>query len=328
MRLTALIVVVSSLATVADGASAQDCDTYLLIDLGIAPGYTSSTGVDVNGSGQVLVGSWADGNLNMASLWTDLDGDGVVDPGEQPTFGSPGGGSSSPTEVNEGGIAVGFGTISGGIEDVAFRWTAAGGLQQLESLPGLWAQAHGINTLGVIVGKSRTVPLDQGGSRWHAVKWTNGAIEDISPVSSSIHTEAVAINTNGFILGASTSSPTTRWVLVDDDLYFFDGPNPKVTIGLNELGHVVGYVRESNSFWRAARWLWSGAGYTYAPMDGLPGYVNSFARDLNDAGVIVGSVSDPEARAVMWRSGVPIDLNDLLPKGSPWVLREAIDCCL
>ncbi len=49
-------------------------------------------------------------------------------------------------------------------------------------------------------------------------------------------------------------------------------------------------------------------------------------RDVNNVGDIVGDsvAPGPDLRACLWRNGSIIDLNDLLPANSGWVLRQAL----
>jgi uncharacterized membrane protein len=60
----------------------------------------------------------------------------------------------------------------------------------------------------------------------------------------------------------------------------------------------------------------------------LPGHTLSIATDINDCGDIVGYsqlTNDPLAgrNALLWREGIPYDLNDLILPGSGWTLNEA-----
>ena len=57
-----------------------------------------------------------------------------------------------------------------------------------------------------------------------------------------------------------------------------------------------------------------------------PGTLTSLARDINDRGEVVGSmnINPIGERAFLYRNGQLLDVNDLVPPGSPWTLREAV----
>lgn len=60
----------------------------------------------------------------------------------------------------------------------------------------------------------------------------------------------------------------------------------------------------------------------------VPAAIHSVANAINDDGWVVGQVeqiADIGLRAVLWRDGVVVDLNDYVPEGSGWVLTSAVD---
>jgi uncharacterized membrane protein len=298
---------------------------YELIDLGIAPGLNSSAGVAINALGHVAIGSWnSAGNptSNTAEFWNDLDGDGEVDANERVHMGFLGGGETFVKALNVQGRAVGW-SANGTGENVAFRWTPGGGLIAMESLPGIWAEAFDVNAAGVAVGRARNLPLGNSASRLHAAQWTaDGQVTDITPLTSSIHTYALRINDHGDILGGRGDN-NGAWVVRDGVRHFLPGSTPLAPTGLTETSDAIGYVRV-NSTWQACRWVWSGAAYQFVPLPPPPGFVDSFTSAVNEKGDIVGAVSNPEDRAVIWPGGGnAVDLNSLIPPGSGWVLRSA-----
>jgi hypothetical protein len=95
---------------------------------------------------------------------------------------------------------------------------------------------------------------------------------------------------------------------------------------INDAGVVIG---ECASSWDPVGddppfrgFVWTGG--IMQPLVPLAGDLGALGHDINGGSVIVGSSSKGEgARAVKWTSPMgrsPIDLNSLLPAGSPWLL--------
>ncbi len=60
--------------------------------------------------------------------------------------------------------------------------------------------------------------------------------------------------------------------------------------------------------------------------DGFPAAVNPCCKTINDRREIVGFMFNADftqQHAFLWKDGVMVDLNDLIPKGSPWILQSA-----
>jgi uncharacterized membrane protein len=56
--------------------------------------------------------------------------------------------------------------------------------------------------------------------------------------------------------------------------------------------------------------------------------VSGFAQDINDSGDVVGQLvvekhNDYDDLAILWSSGITVDLNTYLPRRSGWKLNEA-----
>jgi probable HAF family extracellular repeat protein len=89
---------------------------------------------------------------------------------------------------------------------------------------------------------------------------------------------------------------------------------PSSAEAINKRGQVVGTRDLPSGFFRAFVFQKG----SLADLGPLPGHNHSFARDINDHGVIVGmsfvsdfSGPDPTARAVLWRDSVVVDLGTL-----------------
>jgi probable HAF family extracellular repeat protein len=95
-----------------------------------------------------------------------------------------------------------------------------------------------------------------------------------------------------------------------------------VAFAINNAGQIVG---ESDPAGDATTYavLWQNGAITN--LGTLPGDVLSSASDINAQGQVVGSSCDANfnCRAFLWDHGVMMDLNSLIPPGSPLYLTEA-----
>jgi probable HAF family extracellular repeat protein len=114
----------------------------------------------------------------------------------------PGGGWSVAQGVSaDGSVVVGVAQNAAG-DDRAFRWTAAGGMQDLGG--GNQSRAWGVSADGsVVVGRARNAA-----GQWRAFRWTaEGGMEDLNTTYASLLT-------NGSILGeARAISPDGRYIV-------------------------------------------------------------------------------------------------------------------
>jgi probable HAF family extracellular repeat protein len=155
-----------------------------------------------------------------------------------------------------------------------------GVIQSLPTFPGdPDGFVNSINNKGQAVGGS--------GSCWnvfpavsiHALLWQNGNATNLGTLGGTLFSEAYAINERGQIAGASEMSGDT---------------SPYAPFG----GHIHAF------FWEKG---------VMKDLGALPGDTASFAVSLNNGGQAVGVGS----RAIIWRDGVAIDLNSLVP-GPPF----------
>lgn len=194
--------------------------------------------------------------------------------------------------VNDALEVVGYADTGAGGPSVAAFWTKAGGSWQITQLPSAGAapdgEARAINEAGVVVGSS-------GGQ--YATRWSRSGgtwiAEDLGALSAESGAVASGINDLGQIVGWSAAPRPDGWppewgppirafVWVDGEMTNLGAIGTdlhSVAMGVNELGHVVG---------------WSG------DPSGTP--TNPFGQ----------------TRACLYRDNQIYSLIDLIPAGSGW----------
>ena len=136
----------------------------------------------------------------------------------------------TPKAVNQHGVVVGEGPAH------AFFWS---GYRAVE-LPGVHGAALALNDRGTIVGTVE--PSD--GAQPHAVRWRDGAMEDLGTLGGS-YSKALGVNERDEIVGyAATSEDRSHAFLWRDgtmtDLGTLGGTESGAT-GINERGQVIGW---------------------------------------------------------------------------------------
>lgn len=217
----------------------------------------------------------------------------------------PGGHNSQAYWTNNQGQTAGFSET--GVQDncmapfQSFRyqavvWQPTGSIRQLSPFPGDTVSfAFGINDSGQVVGASGLCdstaipPIAPGGA--HAVLWQpNGSVVDLGNLGTNVANVASGINNAGVVVGNSLSD-------IDGTVHPFLWTS---ATGIQDLGAFGG---NGNAF------------LTVAPC----------CHTLNDKGEVVGFYIDLSGNmsAFHWQNGQMVDLNTLLPAGSPWYLIQA-----
>ena len=265
--------------------------------------------------------------------------------------------SSYGYAINDDGIAVGVSTYRYNEyvrDNRAVRWQ---GTQPVGLVPSdvISSGANAINARGEIVGSATTY-----GRSHHAVLLDGHGMHDLGTLGGS-YSAATAINAVGVIVGASdlsdrlgdlgsfvyrdgrmtslgtyTGARILAPTINDNDQIAATTPDNRLLLidanGTHDLGsgqaqaiNNRGLIVGSNVNNRSHAFSYRDG--TITDLGTLPGYAQSYALDINEAGTIVGTVNDfatsRDNRAVLFGGGQVIDLNTLIPGDSGWTLRFA-----
>jgi probable HAF family extracellular repeat protein len=213
------------------------------------------------------------------------------------------------------------GSCYGGPRAVAFRWSQAGGMEDLGTLPGsqFGSEAYGISGDGsVVVGAANAD---------RAFRWTAAAgMQDLGTLSGGTYAWGFAVSSNAQVITGLSGTATGEVGFVWTEsggmqaLQLIDGVEYSAGLALSANGAVVaGY---SGNF--AARWV-NGVG---SSLGVAPGGSFSVAYAISGNGQVLGGASDNAAGdpvATIWTEGLGmVDLNTYLPTIgvdlSGWVL--------
>jgi len=236
-------------------------------DLGLAPGWTGGTAVDLDESGRVA-GLAATDVGQRAALWTvSVNAAGAVQVLSRESLGTlPDGGSSAAFGMNNLAQVVGYAYYPASGPNRAVLWTRTPTgwmIEDLGVLPGDYAStAYGVNDQGQVVG----VSMPQQGC-FHAVLWTtqNGKLTGTRALEmpGGCPAEAWAINDQGQVVGRLRNNGKDEagmWTLAADGSTTGIkslGRLSSLAIGLSStvggLVEVVGLSRATNED-RATLW--------------------------------------------------------------------------
>jgi probable HAF family extracellular repeat protein len=261
-------------------------------------------------------------------------------------LGTMGGYESAAITLNNRGQVVGFALnatpdpfsmfylpSAAGTQTRAFLWDERSGMQDLGTLGGPDAQAGFINERGQIAGASYTnfTPNDTTGvPTLDPFLWRGGKMVDLGTLGGTVGFPN-ALNNRGQVVGQSNLAGDQTyhpflWTNSEpmQDLGTLGGNNAAAT-AINDAGEVIGSSdlpggQASHAFLWTKKEGITDLGTVYGDACSDPGAINS-------AGQIAGAsrgcdYSDQEA--VLWENGEAIDLNTLVPLGSPMYLTRAL----
>ncbi len=235
--------------------------------------------------------------------------------------------------LNDAGQVAGY--FSGqffGSTNVAFSWSASGGLVLLGSIGGNSVQPLAMNSSGQIVGVAED---NSGYSIRRPFTWTASTGIKILGGTSLFDPSgwALAVNGLGQLAGyrsAGLNLQAYLWATngVPTALGFLPGDTSSQANGINDPGTVVGQSWGGTNGTRA--FLWNAqTGLSLIPVP--PAFSNGSktsvnVKSINNAGVAVGNAAAPGnalPQAWAWAGGAMTNLNDLIPSNSGWVLSDA-----
>jgi probable HAF family extracellular repeat protein len=221
-------------------------------------GFSMATGINAV---RRVVGQFGSPN-GKAFRWQD----GVVR-----SLGTLGGTSSSASAIS-GGRIVGWSFNASG-QQRGFLWQS-GVMTNLGTLGGDFSTANGINSLGQVVGSSRTA----GSNSILAFVWENGVMTNVGVG------EAYGINRNGWIVGARPNPRTTRSLEPLPTLWKPSATPPATPVGSILVGNNWFYSERNGSVrptvdtvpvGTTVTWEWINQGGHNVRSIGSPGFTSS-----------------------------------------------------
>ncbi len=195
-------------------------------------------------------------------------------------------------------------------------------ITDLGTLGGSHNRAYDINRAGWIAGASSLL----GDKRVHAFLYRDGDFTDLGTLGGR-NSHAYGLNAAGRVVGCALTAGKAQRAFLHDGDRMHDlgtlGGGESIAWDLNDAGLIVGCSRVPGGAKHA--FLHDGA---HMHDLGTLGDRDATALRINAAGLVVGYAcafrgKEEDSRALLWRDGAPIDLNDLLPSGSGWTLTQA-----
>jgi probable HAF family extracellular repeat protein len=287
--------------------------SYRVIDLGVLPGGSSTTGLDINNDGRVAGYSRVDFVRDDAFVST-RNGKKLI------ALGTLGGLNATASAVNDAGQVTGASDLKNTILSPSHAFLYKDGqMTDLGTLGGRSSGGGGINSNGDVAGSSSLAGSED---IYHAFVYRNGSMTDLGTLGGNT-SGAAGINDAGQITGTSDKDGTSRAFLYSNgtmrDIGTLGGGNVSFGNAINGKGHVVGESEIAGGERRAFL-------YRNNRMRDLGTLGNySTALGINSQDWVVGwSQVSFQPRAFLYRNGRMEDLNDLID-AADWELLEARD---
>jgi probable HAF family extracellular repeat protein len=197
----------------------------------------------INDRGQIAGASFTNSIVNPATGLPTLDPF-LWEHGRMHDLGTLGGTLGFSTIVNNRGQVAGQSNLAGDVDAHAFLWER-GTMTDLGTLGGTFSTPLWLNDAGEVVGLATT----PGDPTFHASQWTNGAITDLGTLDGDCSSVALALNSEGQIVGQSVSCDfsTVRAVVWDKkgphDLNNLVNPGSGLQLTepkmINDVGQIV-----------------------------------------------------------------------------------------
>jgi len=322
-------------------ASAALGQQYNIVDLGNLGG-TTTVAYGINKNGDATGFSYSTGGGCYLQTFLYTDGSGMTDIGLQPGFG----GCNYGVSINDAGqIAFNGDHHPGSGDYTAHRYTPNVGAIDLGELPGdIGSYAVRINASGQVVGGSVT---DSTGLLGDPFLYSdNTGMVDLGNLGGGRGT-ASGINVHSTVVG-SARTPTTPvgdiWNIGDAFVYadktgivnlnsiiLNHGWHLYNAAAINKKGVIVGYGQHTTKKKQVLdAYRYNPQTHTVSDLGTFVGGGISYALDINSKGWIAGAAyldgsGVGNFRAAVWQPGKPgaQNLNNLIPQGTGWVLRQA-----
>ncbi|MBI5016654.1 MAG: hypothetical protein HZB55_14340 [Deltaproteobacteria bacterium] len=206
------------------------------------------------------------------------------------------------------------GEISGEDGPVATVWRPDGSKVQLA-----YGSARALSNTGHVVGEARTA---QGHIR--AFLWDGHEVTALDTLGGA-NSGAYAVNDSGQVAGWSENAEglvrACAWVAGSPTDMGTLGGARSMAYAISAAGVVVGYAATADGVDHA---FVAEPDTEMIDLGSLGGY--SVAYDVDAAGRVVGesAAADGAPHAFLWENGDMVDLNDLLPPASGWLLIRAL----
>lgn len=307
--LLSVAICILSLGSLHDAALAQ---SYSITDLGLlkGSGYAQATGV--SGTGQAVGFSSPTSNSGGAAfLWRQESGIRAL---KLPS----GFTNSAAWAINNVGDVIGQAALSNGNLH-ALLWTHQGRVIDLGAPKGsTGSTAYDLNDLDEVIGTGN-----------NAFVWTPaGGFHDLGTLPGGTFTVGWRVNNAGEAVGFGDTPIGTDHAFLwtpkhgMKELRLLPGGSTSEALGNNNFRQIVGSSDSTVPNLHAA--LWNNDGEEIVDLGVLTGFVTSDANAINDSGVVVGECDYPIGHAFVWTAGTGmLDLNNLIPANSGWVLNVA-----